>query len=192
LIRINVRFAEISTLRAFPRNTLETDMYQRILVPVDGSLTSILGLDEAIKLAKLTGASLRLVHVLDQPVFLGVESYTVDLYGVMKKAGQRILQQMEARVVAAGVEVSAFLSDILPGRVCDVVTEQAKAFDADLIVLGSHGRRRLGRLLLGSDAEQIVRSAVVPVLVVRPNQGAGAAVADSGTGTTTTSAKVAA
>ena len=56
---------------------------------------------------------------------------------------------------------------MLPGRVCDVVVEQAKEFGADLIVLGTHGRRGVSRLLVGSDAEQIVRVAPVPVLLVR-------------------------
>ena len=156
-------------------------MYQRILVPVDGSPTSILGLAEAIELAKLTGASLRLVHVLDRPAFVDDEIYAaVDVFAVLREAGERLLQQMTSRVLAAGVDASVFLSEVLPGRVCDVVMEQAKAFDADLIVLGSHGRRGLGRLFLGSDAEQIVRIATVPVLLVRSTPGASFVAATGG------------
>ncbi len=143
-------------------------MYKRILVPVDGSPTSTRGLDEAIRLAKLTGASIRLVHVLDQMVFMtGMETYTLDVIGILKEAGERIVQEMKARVAAGGIEATSFVSEALAGRVCDVVAEQAKAFDADLIVLGTHGRRGVGRLLIGSDAEQIVRNASVPVLLVR-------------------------
>jgi len=142
-------------------------MYKRILVPVDGSSTSIRGLDEAIGLAKLGGGSLRLVHVLDRVVFPGGETYTVDVFGLLREAGERILQKMKAHAAAAGVDASTFLSEVLPGRVCDVVVEQAKEFGADLIVLGTHGRRGVSRLLVGSDAEQIVRVAPVPVLLVR-------------------------
>ena len=142
-------------------------MYKRILVPVDGSPTSIRGLDEAIGLAKLGGGSLRLVHVLDRVVFPGGETYTVDVFGLLREAGERILQKMKAHAAAAGVDASTFLSEVLPGRVCDVVVEQAKQFGADLIVLGTHGRRGVSRLLVGSDAEQIVRVAPVPVLLVR-------------------------
>lgn len=142
-------------------------MYKRIIVPVDGSPTSVRGLDEAIGLAKVTGAAIRLVHVLDQLVFVGGETYSVDVFGMLKESGERLMQQMTARVAGAGIEVSAFLSEVLPGRVHDVVLEQARAFDADLIVLGTHGRRGIGRLLVGSDAEQIVRIASVPVLLVR-------------------------
>ncbi|MCE9660797.1 MAG: universal stress protein [Burkholderiales bacterium] len=150
-------------------------MYKRILVPVDGSPTSTRGLDEAIQLAKLTGASIRLVHVLDQMVFMtAMETYTIDVIGILKEAGERIMQEMKARVAASGIDVTTFVSEALPGRVCDVVAEQAKAFDADLIVLGTHGRRGVGRLLIGSDAEQIVRIASVPVLLVRATPEAGA------------------
>ena len=150
-------------------------MYKRILVPVDGSPTSVRGLDEAIQLARLTGASIRLVHVLDQVVFVGGGTYTVDVFGILKEAGERIMQEMKARVAAAGIEVSTFVSEVLAGRVCDIVLEQAKAFGADLIVIGTHGRRGVGRLLVGSDAEQVVRLASVPVLLVRTPQGAAAA-----------------
>jgi len=142
-------------------------MYKRILVPVDGSPTSIRGLDEAIGLAKLGGGSVRLVHVLDRVVFPGGETYTVDVFGLLREAGERILQKMKAHAAAAGIDASTFLSEVLPGRVCDVVVEQAKQFGADLIVLGTHGRRGVSRLLVGSDAEQIVRVAPVPVLLVR-------------------------
>jgi nucleotide-binding universal stress UspA family protein len=156
-------------------------MYKRILVPIDGSPTSIRGLDEAIALAKLCGANLRLVHVLDRVAFPAGETYTIDVFGLLREAGERIVQQAKERAAAAGLDASTFLSEVLPGRVCDVVVEQVKEFGADLIVLGTHGRRGVSRLLVGSDAEQIVRVAPVPVLLVRagtgpaPASGAGAA-----------------
>ena len=155
-------------------------MYTRILVPVDGSPTSARGLDEALRLAKLAGASVRLVHVLDEPVFFGPEIYAADVFGLMQEAGAKLMEEMKARAVAAGVEVSTFVSKVLPGRVCDVVLEQAKDFDADLIVIGTHGRRGVGRLLVGSDAEQIVRLATVPVLLVRAPRNAGPSTSTSG------------
>ena len=154
-------------------------MYKRILVPIDGSPTSIRGLDEAIALAKLCGASLRLVHVLDRVPMPAGETYTVDVFGLLREAGERIVQQAKARAAAAGLDVSTFLSEMLPGRVCDVVVEQAKEFGADLIVLGTHGRRGVSRLLVGSDAEQIVRVAPVPVLLVRAAEGSAPAAAAS-------------
>ena len=143
-------------------------MYDRILVPVDGSSTSTQGLDEAIKLAKLTGASLRLVHVVDQLGFAaGFETYTGDLIGMLREAGAKILEDARARVAARGIAVTTFLCETFGTRVCDLVVEQAAEWKADLIVIGSHGRRGMSRLFLGSDAELVVRKAPVPVLLVR-------------------------
>ena len=146
-------------------------MYQRILVPVDGSATSDKGLDEAIKLAKLTGASLRLIHVVDVMMFAtGFETYGAfadDVVPRMKEVGEKIVEQARSRAAAAGVKVDSVLFDTLALRVSDAVNEQARAWGADLIVIGTHGRRGVGRFLLGSDAEQILRTAPVPVLLVR-------------------------
>ena len=143
-------------------------MYQRILVPVDGSPTSNGGLDESIRLAKLTGARLRLVHVVDGLILsTGMEFATSDVIGMLTDAGAQILGEAKARVEAAGVPVETFLSESFGSRVCDVVVTQARQWNADLIVIGTHGRRGVGRLFIGSDAEQIVRAAAMPVLLVR-------------------------
>ncbi len=154
-------------------------MYQRILVPVDGSSTSSRGLEEAIKLAKLTGASLRLIHVVDALTFAtGSQLYGVyasDVVPKMREAGQQTLEQARSQVRQQGIEVDALLFDSLPTGVSEIVVEQARAWPADLIVIGTHGRRGVGRLLLGSDAEQIVRLAPVPVLLVRSPAVAGPA-----------------
>ena len=146
-------------------------MYQRILVPVDGSSTSTRGLDEAIELAKLTGANLRLIHVVDALTFAtGSElygAYAGDLIPKMREFGEQILEDARTRVQKRGVKVDSLLIDHLPNRLSDTVVEQARDWGADLIVIGTHGRRGVGRMLLGSDAEQIVRTAPVPVLLVR-------------------------
>lgn len=143
-------------------------MYQRILVPVDGSATSNCGLDEAIRLAKLTGASIRLVHVVDGLVFsTGLELATGDIFGLLIDAGAQILSEAKARVETQGVPVDTFLSEAFGSRVCDVVVAQAKLWNAELFVVGTHGWRGVGRVVIGSDAEQIVRTAPVPVLLVK-------------------------
>lgn len=151
-------------------------MYQRILVPIDGSATSLRGLDEALRLAGLTGATLRLVHVVDElehvTGFETAAAYSADLVPLMEEAGERILQQGRKRAERAGVKVESVLFTSLAGRVSELVAEQAKAWDAELIVIGTHGRRGVGRALLGSDAEQILRVAPVPVLLVRARQPA--------------------
>jgi nucleotide-binding universal stress UspA family protein len=146
-------------------------MYQRILVPVDGSPTSNLGLDEAVKLAKLTGGRLRLLHVVDQmPFIMAAEGYaamSADILGMLKEAGQKILDEARERVERDGVPVDEKLFESLDSRLCDRVLEQIDTWHADVVVLGTHGRRGARRMLLGSDAELIVRTATVPILLVR-------------------------
>ena len=152
-------------------------MYTHILVPVDGSPTSELGLDEAVKLARLTGARLRLMHVLDQNVYAtgmdGFGAMTADLIPLLREGGEKILKTAKARVEASGVPVETVLLESFAGRICEQVVAEATSWHADLIVLGTHGRRGIGRLFMGSDAEQIVRLAPTPVLLVR---GSGATV----------------
>lgn len=151
-------------------------MYTHILVPVDGSPTSDRGLDEAIQLAKLTGARLRLIHVIDELAYAtsldGMGAMAGDLIPLLREDGEKILQAAKARVAASGVPVDTALFDSFAGRVCDLVVAEAMKWHADLIVLGTHGRRGVGRVFLGSDAEQIVRLAPTPVLLVRASAGA--------------------
>ena len=146
-------------------------MYQRILVPVDGSACARQGLAQAMALAKLTGGQLRLVHVIDEMfVAMGVEGAAgagIDLIGLARETGQRVLDDALQEVKAAGIAVGQALLDSFDGRLCDLVVGEARNWRADLIVIGTHGRRGVGRLLLGSDAEQILRLAPVPVLLVR-------------------------
>lgn len=146
-------------------------MYQRILVPTDGSATSEKGLAEAIALAKLSGGRIRLVHVVDaMSVAMGADgfaSYSAEVLPLLREAGTEILRRARERVQDAGVTVDVTLREVLAGRVADQVIEEATAWPADLIVIGTHGRRGVRRLVLGSDAEQVLRVSSVPVLLVR-------------------------
>ncbi|MGR4870442.1 universal stress protein [Variovorax sp. LARHSF232] len=146
-------------------------MYQRILVPIDGSETSTRGLDEALRLAQLSHGQVRLVHAIDELKYVnGFETfaaYNSDVIPLMRESGARILQAGRERAARAGVEADARLFMPVADRVCDVVAEQARSWKADLIVIGTHGRHGVARVLLGSDAEQILRVAPVPVLLVR-------------------------
>lgn len=147
-------------------------MYEKILVAVDGSPTSDRALAEAVQLAKLTGSRLRLVNVVEDLTFaMALDGYsaiyTGDLLQQLSDAGQQILDRARATVEAAGVEVDTTLLQGLAGRVSDLVVDEAGRWEADLIVVGTHGRRGVRRLVLGSDAEQILRTASVPVLLVR-------------------------
>ncbi|MEO7938294.1 MAG: universal stress protein [Burkholderiaceae bacterium] len=159
-------------------------MYRNILVAVDGSPTSDAGLDEAIGLAKALGARLRLLHLVDQmPLAFAADGFggmTVDMIGLLRESGQQLLAQAELRVKAAAVEVDSVLVESLNGRLFEHVNAQARDWPADLIVIGTHGRRGVGRMLMGSDAEQVVRHAPVPVLLYRSTEKADADAATQG------------
>lgn len=122
--------------------------------------------------AKLTGAQLRLLHAVDEmPFLMSAEGYSVvsaDVLVLLREAGEQVLQDCRVLVKDSGIAVDTALFDSPSGRLCDLVAEEARKWHADLIVLGTHGRRGVGRVLMGSDAEQIVRSAPVSVLLVRP------------------------
>ena len=146
-------------------------MYQRILVPIDGSPTSHKGLTEAIALAKLTGGRIHLVHVVDElSIAISADSfagYSAEILPLLRKGGQKLLDLAKQRVATAGIEVDTTLREVFAGRVSSLIVEEAAAWRADLIVIGTHGRRGVGRVLLGSDAERVLRSSTVPVLLVR-------------------------
>jgi nucleotide-binding universal stress UspA family protein len=144
-------------------------VYQKILVPIDGSETSMRGLNEAIKIAKSQGSQLRLFHVVNE--FVLDYSYGAGLYGTnlidsLREAGKNILQQAETLVRQQGVPVQGVLLESIGGPAADLIVAQAKEWSAELIVMGTHGRRGLRRLAMGSDAEGVVRAAPVPVLLV--------------------------
>lgn len=146
-------------------------MYRRIIVPVDGSDTSNQALAAAIGLAREGGGQLRLVHVVEELAYLtGYDQfggYAGDLLKVMRETGASILAKGLAAASEAGVPAVEVLHDDLGDRLPEVIADEAKRWEADLIVVGTHGRRGVGRILLGSGAEQIVRLAPVPVLVIR-------------------------
>jgi nucleotide-binding universal stress UspA family protein len=145
--------------------------YKRILVPVDGSPISGLGLREAIGFAKTQKARLQLVHVVDvhSNLMATAESgaYMADLLQAMTQRGRRILEKAAELARKAGLACDTVLLETLTGPAAGPILRQAKKARVDLIVMGTHGRRGLKRLVMGSDAEQIVRNASVPVMLVR-------------------------
>ena len=147
-------------------------MYKHILVAVDGSDTSNLALQEAMKLAKEQQAALRLIHVVDEtPAYMTMDTaYALaDFQNVMREAGQKVLATCAATAREAGIEVDTkfVILEVLTQRICDAIIDEAKRWPADLIVIGTHGRHGFNHLLLGSVAEGVIRLAAKPVLVIR-------------------------
>ena len=146
-------------------------MFKRILVAVDGSHTAELALQEAIKLAGEVRAQLRIVHVVDN-VNLNLSAEfpnPSEIWDAMIKGGQAILHKAGAVASAAGIAAESGLIEIdtLGHRIPEMIAADADAWPADLIVIGTHGRRGLSHLLLGSVAEGVVRVATKPVLLIR-------------------------
>ncbi|TSA42409.1 MAG: universal stress protein [Betaproteobacteria bacterium] len=145
-------------------------MYQRILVPVDGSHTSTLGLQEAIRIAIDQRARLRIIHVVDELVVAqNFDGYfnTGDLLDALRDAGKKAIQNALALTRKHDLKAESALFESLGGRISEVIVKEAKKWRADLIVMGTHGRRGVTRMVLGSDAEAILRTTPVPVLLVR-------------------------
>jgi nucleotide-binding universal stress UspA family protein len=148
-------------------------MYNKIMVSVDGSATSNKALVAATEMARESGgrSRLRLIHVLDEMAyFTGFDPYggqSGELIKIMRETGEKILADALAIAQTAGIESDTLLIDKVGERLGETIAEEAINWKADLIVVGTHGRRRVGRMFLGSGAEQIIRLAPVPVLVVR-------------------------
>jgi nucleotide-binding universal stress UspA family protein len=150
-------------------------MFRRILVPIDGSPTSNRGLEEAIDLASDRKAKICLLHVIDELVVTGgadgmmyvPQSYINEFIQALRAGGQKLLTGAAAKVRKHGIEVEAVLLETVGRRVADEIIKQAKKWRADVIVLGTHGRRGLSRVVMGSDAEMVLRETPVPVLLVR-------------------------
>jgi nucleotide-binding universal stress UspA family protein len=145
-------------------------MYKRILVPTDGSETANAGLREALKLAQEQQAQLRIVHVVDEflvvsPDLVGGAYHTISEQ--LREAGATVLARAESLAREARVATETQLVEAMGGPAGERVIKAAKDWPADLIVCGTHGRRGLRRIVLGSDAEYIVRHTPVPILLIR-------------------------
>ena len=146
-------------------------MYKRILVPVDGSRTAELALREAVRLASDQKAELRIIHVLEDIVPMwDVELLNInEIRQVVRETGQRTLEKAEVAARAGGIKVQTTLVEANPPgtRAASMIVEEAQAWPADLIVIGTHGRRGVDHLLMGSVAEGVSRMSPVPVLLIR-------------------------
>jgi nucleotide-binding universal stress UspA family protein len=142
-------------------------MFKRILVPVDGSETSTKALVAALQLARERDASVRVIHVLDELAYLTGYEYSVTALEEARKYAQKTLDDALAIAKSSGVPADGKLLETPGRRLGDVVADEVRALNADLVVVGTHGRRGMSRVLLGSGAEQVIRLSPVPVLTIR-------------------------
>lgn len=145
-------------------------MYKKILCPIDGSDTSNHSAAEAIKLAKELHAKIRFLKVVDTfyPILDGFETINfTEVVEALRERGKHILEQATATALAQGIETDTVMLETYSSRVSDIIIAQAKEWPADLIIMGTHGRRGLNHLLMGSDTEAVIRTSPIPVLTIR-------------------------
>lgn len=151
------------------------ELYQRILCPIDDSDTADLGMREAVRLAKATGASLRLLHVVElQPALFGYEGAATvgDVMAALEETSKTLLERARGYAAQQGVQASVGSAQAVGNRASDAIVEEADRMNADLIVIGTHGRRGVRRLVIGSNAELVARQANCAVLLVRQRPAA--------------------
>ncbi|GIW26075.1 universal stress protein [Meiothermus sp.] len=145
-------------------------MYKRILIPTDGSAPSEAAVKAGLELAKSLGAEATLLYVME-PVMarllIGPETipYYPDLTRDLEVAGKQALERAEGFAEYLGVPVQSKLKE---GSAAQVIVEEAA--EHDLVVMGTHGRTGLDRLLLGSVTQKVLQRSPKPVLVVRMSE----------------------
>jgi nucleotide-binding universal stress UspA family protein len=149
-----------------------------ILVPMDFGEVAEAALDHAVAWARASGAKIALLHVCELP-YVGIPDGPLvpaaDVIEPMLQDAERLLATMSAKHRDQGVEISSLVEQGVPR---DAIAKVARRLGADLIVMGTHGRRGIPRALLGSVAESIVRCAPCPVLTIHGG-GAHDAAAES-------------
>lgn len=144
--------------------------YQHILVPVDGSDTSLVAVKQASDLAKAFGSKVTAICVLTLDPFIGVEFINTrdmqDDYLKQARAGiQQILDQAKQQFAQQGIEVD---TKIVEGQIIHKeIVNAVEQLHADLLVIGSHGRKGIKKMVLGSVAQSVLGEISIPVLVVR-------------------------
>jgi nucleotide-binding universal stress UspA family protein len=141
-------------------------MYERILVPTDGSAGVERAIEQAARLAAVHGAEVHSIYVLNTANFasLPMETSWEGVSDMLREDGEEALERVRNIVRGYDVPVRTHLIEGSPSReIVDFAVEEG----CDLIVMGTHGRGGIDRLLLGSVAERVVRGSPVPVLTVR-------------------------
>lgn len=137
-------------------------MYEKIMVPLDGSRFAEAALPPAVSLARQTGAEVRLVTVQEPIPGFAYEGWEP----AAREHGERYLEEIRERISHQMIE--KVTASFLKGHITEVLEKQAEADDVDLVVMASHGRGMMSRLWLGSVADSFVRHTDRPVLVIRP------------------------
>jgi nucleotide-binding universal stress UspA family protein len=143
--------------------------YEKILIGTDGGDLMAPVYDHAAYFARLTDATVHIAYVLD---IAGFTAYPIDsswenMYDVLLDEGKQIVANAKRDLASRGVNEDRIVTTVLDGHPAEEIDKYAGSQDIDLVVIGSHGRKGLDRLLIGSVADKVVRGSKVPVLIVR-------------------------
>ncbi|BCQ28999.1 universal stress protein (plasmid) [Caballeronia sp. NK8] len=145
-------------------------MYHRILVPLDGSAIASRALDEALELPHETGAQIQVLYVVDAPPVSARASPHCfqDFHDAYAREGNAVCAEAAIRMEEADFQSSTRVAEVnlADDDLAQRIATSAGEFGADLVVMGTHGRRGWRRIMLGSVAERVVRLAPCPVLLV--------------------------
>ncbi|MFA5312632.1 MAG: universal stress protein [Methanomassiliicoccales archaeon] len=139
-------------------------LYDRILIPTDGSEYTKAATMQGLEIAKLTGAEVTALFVVDDVTYINYPfgPMVPDLTTMLEEEGKKAVSSVRAECEKMGIKMKTLMKRGSPGN---VIIEESKFFD--LIVMGTLGRSGVSKLLLGSVAEKVIRFAQCPVLVVR-------------------------
>lgn len=142
----------------------ENTLFNKILIATDGSDKNRSALDEGMRIARACGSTVYAVYVIDMRAFSSTsgEIPLGDTYRMLEDEGRQALSRVQALAGDIKVEMS-----VLEGRPATEIVKLASDKEVDLLVIGTHGKKGLERLLLGSVAESVIRSAPCKVLVVK-------------------------
>jgi nucleotide-binding universal stress UspA family protein len=145
-------------------------MYDRILVPTDGSPEGEHALEHAFDLARAHDAAIRVIYVANVASYGGLPMETAweGIGNALRAEGQEAVARVE-KIAPDDIEIETAVLEGSPSR---VIVEEASPENCDLVIMGTHGRGGIDRLLLGSVTERVVRRAAVPVLTVRLDSAA--------------------
>lgn len=141
-------------------------MIKKILVPVDGSENSFRALDQALFVAKSTGAQATAIYVMESPPTVYVESQKVlnEIMAKYRQESARVLDKCKERAGVSGVEIETVLAE---GDPASSIVEYAKNEGFDMIVMGSRGLGKIKELMLGSVSSKVLHHAKCSVLIVK-------------------------
>ncbi|HIH87396.1 MAG TPA: universal stress protein [Methanosarcinales archaeon] len=145
---------------------MESRLFKNIILATDGSKYSTNAVEYAVELAKISGAGITAMSVVDTGAFatIPMDAAWENIYELLKTEANEATGKVEAEAKKSDVEVKCF---VVEGHPAEEIVKLSETIPADLIVMGTLGKRGLDRFLLGSVAEKVSRTSKVPVMIVR-------------------------